>query len=430
MIKVTAKCIEKADKETGAVCYARSYLELEGTKCIQTRSISRESDYSNGSFFRYSSDNGKTWSDWQEKKSEEHSVMYGNDEMTKSSTEEIWNPVHGHFVSVEFTRYFLEGHKEAYRIFWSTGENSFFDHQYIAIRYPGDEKPRSVELIRHEDPDTPDFDPDYPRNPEFLRKNIGFINTPVVLPDGDIAVPVGATVSVGCRIAGIDVDTVFPSCPDICRCVIVARGRFDKEKGIYDFGFSNPVILGDLRSSRGIDEPQIAYLNSGRILLVMRGSNVSMPSWNTRIEKGTPGFKWYSYSDDGGKTFTQPEPWHFDDGEVIYSSATYSRFIRLKKSGKLYWIGNITDHTVYGNFPRYPLQIVEVDETTGAAMKDSLTVIDTRREGETERIQLSNFEILEDRETGILEVTLCKLGQFDERSPFFGESWQYDIEVE
>ena len=102
----------------------------------------------------------------------------------------------------------------------------------------------------------------------------------------------------------------------------------------------------------------------------------------------------------------------------------------MKKSGKLYWIGNITDHTVYGNFPRYPLQIVEVDEATGAAIRDSLTVIDTRREGETERIQLSNFEILEDRETGILEVTLCKLGQFDERSPFFGESWQYDIEVE
>ena len=196
----------------------------------------------------------------------------------------------------------------------------------------------------------------------------------------------------------------------------------------YDFTFSNPVILGDLRSSRGIDEPILAQLKNGRLLLVMRGSNVSRKQWSTRIEKATPSFKWYAWSDDGGKTFTDPEPWHFDDGEVIYSGATISNLVRSSKNGKLYWFGNIAPYTAYGNWPRYPLHMVQVDEQTGAAMKDTLTVIDTRRPGETELVQLSNFNILEDRETGCFELTLSKINQFDEKDGFWGESWQYDID--
>ena len=194
--------------------------------------------------------------------------------------------------------------------------------------------------------------------------------------------------------------------------------------------FSNPVILSDLQSSRGIDEPMIAELTSGRILLVMRGSNIRYTCWNTRIEEGTPSFKWYAYSDDGGKTFTEAQPWHFDDGEVVYSSATLSRFVRLEKNGKLYWIGNITGHKVYGNFPRFPLNIAQVNEQTGTLIKSTLTTIDTRREGETEYVQLSNYWYLEDRETGVLEIFLHKVGQFEALNPFYGEGWRYELTFE
>jgi len=426
MITVKGKCTCPANKETGSITFARAYLHHEGLECKQTRVMAKEGDYQNGEMCRYSPDNGKTWSDWEPVKREEYSVFYGEDEMTTNKTPEKWNPVHRHFVSTVFTRYFLEGHHKAYEKFWGKAEAAFLDHQYIAIREPEAQGAYVTQLVRYEAGN--DFHGDDPRDPEFLYKNRGFLNEPIILDCGDIAVPVGVPVDVGCRIAGVDVKRVFPSCPNIHRCVIVARGRFNKTTEQYDFTFSNPVILGDLRSSRGIDEPILAQLKSGRLLLVMRGSNVSRKQWSTRIEKGTPSFKWYAWSDDGGKTFTDPEPWHFDDGEVIYSGATISNLVRSSKNGKLYWFGNIAPHTAYGNWPRYPLHMVQVDEQTGAAMKDTLTVIDTRRPGETELVQLSNFNILEDRETGCFELTLSKINQFDEKDGFWGESWQYDID--
>ena len=121
-----------------------------------------------------------------------------------------------------------------------------------------------------------------------------------------------------------------------------------------------------------------------------------------------------------------------DDREVIYSAATISRFIRSQKNGRLYWVGNIAPHTAYGNFPRYPLNIAEVDEKLGVLKKDTLAIVDTKREGETDEVQLSNFFIFEDRETGNLEITLCKVGQFntDKKLKYDCESWKYDIELD
>ncbi|MCL2517332.1 MAG: glycoside hydrolase, partial [Oscillospiraceae bacterium] len=175
--------------------------------------------------------------------------------------------------------------------------------------------------------------------------------------------------------------------------------------------------------------PMVAELESGRILVVFRGSNVQAPNWKTRIEPGAPGFKWYSYSDDGGKTFTNPAPWHFDDGEVIYSSATISYFLRANSTGKLYWMGNMTSHHVNGNYPRWPLNIVEVDEKYGTAKKESFTVIDTKRDWESADLQLSNFNILEDRESGDIELWLAKIGQYSNKEVYRAETWKYRINI-
>lgn len=426
MIKVNGKPIIKADEKGVMNCH-RIYTKPTGLECKQIKSLQYESDYSNGEFYRISPDNGKSWGEWQEAERGDYSIMYGEDEMMTMNTAEVWNPVHGHYVSTYFTRYCLEGHKKAYDGEWG-GKNLYFDHQYIQIRLPDEEKHFSRELVKYED--GVDFDPENPRNPEFLYKNIGYLNAPIVLKNGDIAVAVGITVRTGCERAGLDVNEIYPNTPDIHRAVIVARGRYNAEKKCYDFTFSNPVILNDRQSSRGIDEPVLAELESGRLLLVMRASNAIMENWNSRIEPDTPNFKWYSFSDDGGKTFSSAAIWHFNNREVIYSSATISEFIRSSKNGKLYWIGNITDCSAYGNMPRYPLCIVEIDDQTGVAKKESFTVIDTRREGEPDRIQLSNFHLLEDRETKTIELTLVKYSQFENDKPFYGETWQYDIEVD
>lgn len=428
MIKVIATKQTNAVMGRGAVMLYREYLDHDGLTCRQTEAVSIESDYPPSSTYRISENNGRTWGEWKELEKTDFATFYGEDERIAYPRFEVWNPHFSHYVATGFSRYFIGGHEAAYRAFWEKGEKRYFDHQTLQLRRKGEQAPFSEHLIMYEDGE--EFDPNHPRKREHLERNNGFINPPIVLKNGDVAVPVGVPIDVGCRIAGLDVNRVFPSCPKLHRCVIVAKGKYNADTERYDFTFSNPIILNDLRSSRGIDEPILAELESGRLLLLMRGSNVRVPSWNTRIEDGTPSFKWYAYSDDGGATFTEAEPWRFDDREVIYSSATISSFKRSSKNGKLYWFGNITSHNAYGNDPRYPLYVAQVDEATGLLIKDTLTLIDTKREGESDKLQLSNFKLMEDRESLHFELSLCKLCQYDPKLPYFAEGWTYDIDVE
>ena len=426
-MNIISERLLEADEQRGIVDYARAYINSTGLECKLTRRVARESDYVNGVEFCTSTDNGKTYTEWVPLEKSSYTEYFGEDELLAEETVRVWNPVHKHYVYTWWSRYFLEGHKKSYEQLWQHGNNTFYDHQYIAISDSGSGNMISKKLVKYED--GIDFDPRNPRNPEFLYKNNGFINAPIVLKNGDIAVPVGVPVPTACKIAGVDVEKVFPSCPTLHKGVIVARGKYNEVTKEYDFTFSNPVIIDDLRSSRGIDEPILTELESGRLLLVMRGSNVRSKPWNTRIAVGTPTYKWFSYSDDGGKTFTEASPWRFDTDEPVYSAATISVLIRSTKNGKLYWIGNISDEKAYGNFPRFPLYICEVDDGSALLKKETLTVIDTRREGETSKLQLSNFAVVEDRETGNFELYLAKLGQFDEARPFYGESWKYTIEL-
>lgn len=428
MIKVVGKKISEAKRGEGIVHLKRRYLAAEGLCCVQYRDVSAESDYISTSVCRISDDNGRSYGEWKPNEESGTSVMYGEDERIYIVYGKVWNPHHKHYVATGFSRYFLEGHEAAYAKYWARGEKTYFDHQAVCLYREGEEDPFSEHLVMYEQ--GKEFDPKNPRDVEHLKKNNGYCNAPIVLKNGDIAVPVGVPVDVGCAIAGLDVKRVFPSCPHIQNCVVVARGQYNKASQRYDFTFSNPIILSDLQSSRGIGEPILAELEGGRLLLVMRGSNVESPEWNTRIEPSAPSFKWYSYSDNGGADFSAAQPWHFDDREVIYSSATLSAFRRSSKNGKLYWFGNITDHSAYGNFPRYPLYVAQVDEKTGLLIKKSLTLIDTRHEGESEALQLSNFEIIEDRESLNFELSLSKLGQYDAKAPFYGEGWIYEIDVE
>jgi hypothetical protein len=427
MIKVNGCCIIPADEKRGIVNVSKEYLSHEGLAQRQTENTLRENDFINEKRSRISFDNGKTWSAWQDATGGEISTYYGDDEMVQADTPRLWNSVHKHYVYTHWTRFFIGGHEVSYKEYWNEGKRTSYSHQYISVARDGMSAPFSTKLVKYEEGE--DFSAEDPTNPDYLYKNYGSFNAPTVLECGDIAVPVGAHVDKLCDMFGIDVESFFPSCPEIHRGVIVARGKYNEASREYNFTFSNPVMLSDLQSSRGIDEPIIVELKSGRLILVMRGSNVRSEKWRTRIKEGTPTYKWYSYSDDGGKTFTEPVPWMFDTEEPIYSAATISSFIRSSKTGKLYWVGNISDETAYGNYPRYPLYIAEVDDESGLLKKDTLTVIDTRREDEPKEIQFSNFCLVEDRESLDIEIYLAKVAQFDAKKPFFGESRKYVITV-
>jgi len=90
----------------------------------------------------------------------------------------------------------------------------------------------------------------------------------------------------------------------------------------------------------------------------------------------------------------------------------WNKIIRSSKNNKLYWIGNINNVPPNGNSPRYPLQIVEVDEKNPSFIKETVTVIDDRNPSrDSEFLQLSNFSLLENRETNNMELYLTRLGE-------------------
>ena len=409
---------------------SEKYTDYTGFRRERNENYSGQSDFEESHRVCYSDDNGRTWGAWKDvyaKTYERVGDKGQHERVVYDFTADIYNPVHRHYVSVGMERIFENGHEEAYKRFWDKAEMGWSDHCYLCVRKEGSDI-STPHLIKFEEGG--EYNPANPVDENFFLKNFAYFAKPCIMKNGDVIFAITPLVTACCRILGIDVKEIFPSCPQIMNGMIVGRGKWNGKK--YDLTFSRPVVVSDLKSSRGIDETQIAELNSGRILVVFRGSNVQSKSWNTRIEPGTPGHKWYCYSDDGGKTFTDPVPWHFDNGEVIYSSATFSLFLRAAKNGKLYWFGNITDHHINGNHPRYPLQMVEIDETYGTAKHDKVTVIDTRREGEAESVQLSNFVLLDDRETGDIECYLTKIGTVgpEGHRVFRGAAWKYRIRLE
>ena len=148
-------------------------------------------------------------------------------------------------------------------------------------------------------------------------------------------------------------------------------------------------------------EPELAELKDHRVLIVWRGSDTPT----------TAGRKWFSISRDGGKTLDPVAEWKYDDGSRFYSPSSYHRMIRHSRTGKLYWLGNICAQPPRGNSPRYPLVIDEFDEVKVALKRTTVTAIDDRQPHQSAALHLSNFSLLENRETHDLELHLTTYGQ-------------------
>ncbi len=438
MIRITGtmrSCNPKAEET-----FLRRY-DSEG-RLIETRILSCEEDYAGGSYTRISTDNGRTWEEWTTDYNDDDGGRRGRvpeskegDELLGGCSPYFHDPATGCDVGVGSTFYYLNGHDVGYFAYWDKGEDNIRTHAYFSIRRPdGSGETRMIEL----EEGGADYDPANPRNPAFLNKNRAMAGDLVRLPDGDLAFNLFPTVRLCCAMAGADVNAFFPSCPDLHNGLVVVRLHWNPEKNDYEMIFSNVIMLSDLQSSRCIMEPQTVILPDGRWIIVFRGSNTQVDVWHTRTDPTTPGFKWYVVSDDDGRTFSPPMPWHFDTCEVVYSSASISSFYRHAANGKLYWIGNIMDdpRIIDGNNPRWPLVICEIDERYGCPIKDSLTVIDTLREDET-HTELSNPNLLVNRETGNLEVRLTKInlekvkdGQPVVLNKWYSEAWEYVLTFE
>jgi len=428
-MKVHASVYRPAREDCVTENYSRRYVDREGLRLCETRSFQTKSDFIDMTQRRFSEDNGRTWSEWETvDRVTDDSRNQGVHQLTHIGGPSVWNPVHRHTVSFSGNRVWEGGREAAYSRYWS-GENGAMPiHAFITVK---DETGGGyTELVKYQDGG--DFDPDNWLEPSFFTRNVcHVIGSVIVEEDGDILFSAEIPMRCCCEMRGLDINELYPTAPNYPSGIIVMRGRWNGER--YELSCGRPVVISDRQSTRGFHEPAMTKLDSGRILLIMRASNAKMRWSDETYDPGMPGVKWYAYSDNGGKTFTDAMPWHFDDGEIIYSSATCSQIIRDFRTGRHFWIGNITSHEVKGNYPRYPLCIVELDEKTGAAKKASYTVIDTRREGEPETLQLSNFNLLQNRESGNLEILLSKFEQYLDRaipnSRFKAEVWKYEIEL-
>lgn len=179
------------------------------------------------------------------------------------------------------------------------------------------------------------------------------------------------------------------------------------------------LIKGDpSRSTRGMDEGTLGFLDDGSLLMVLRGSNNPGPE--------LAGYRWFSVSSDGGRRWTTPQPWSYTDGQPFFSPSSCSQLLR-HSSGRLFWLGNITPTNPRGNRPRYPFVIGELDRRSGLLHRDSVRTIDTLQTGEDPSLSLSNFFAREDRRTGEIAVHMTRL--FAGSGPWSGDAYVYYVRV-
>ena len=381
------------------------YYIGNGMKREETRSFMQSSDWSESVQRRISEDNGRTWSDWTPlpKETQNKGEFTQSGYATQSGTGS-YDPVSGQLVKPVFQRIFQGVPQVALREIWK-GNRLFWDHGYYQLS--GDNGKSWGEAFQLKYEDGADFDPSDWGKKDFLWRNEMYIGNAVALKNGSVVicatVPVPYTDAEDMKFPSIFPNNYREGCVAGAMCFV---GRWNVSKGNYDWKTSNRMFLPRQVSSRGLVELFLTELKNGNLLLIMRGSNAGLD-----ISK-SPGRKWYSVSRDGGITWDEVKDMRYDTGEQFYSPATIHKTIRSSKTGKLYWVGNINNVPSNGNSPRYPLQIVEIDEKEPSFWKDTVTVIDDRDPGhDSEALQLSNFALLEDRETKNLEIYLTRLGE-------------------
>jgi hypothetical protein len=369
------------------------YTKPSGGDMMSIEHRFSRSDTVDVSYYRYSKDNGRTWTAPAERRTGE-----------KRGAGMLRRHPRACFVDTRTGR-FVE--------FWVEGILPHDDplegmQQWnVFYRVDGGE----ANQVIHEGKE---FSPTHPLPDVWTGKNCVMLgdvaSVPITAKDGTILVPAIVTP------LGADRKLYNPTGGYTYTDGIVLQGRWSGKRLVWRAG---ERILGDpKRVTRGMDEPTIETLADGRLILVLRGSNDR--------DITLPGYRWVSYSKDGGAHWTRPEPWTYESGEPFFSPSACSQLVR-HSNGKLFWIGHITATSPRGNRPRYPLYAGEVDQRSGRLMRGNLVKIDDRQPGEDEGLIIYSVYGREDRETNELAVHASRL--FLPKGNFSGDAMLYRVTV-
>jgi len=364
------------------------YTTLKTQEIIALYSIMSRSDTVDVTYVRRSSDNGRTWVECESIQTREQ---------TTAGIRRIF-PSGG----------YLDPFTGRYISFWIEGilptDDPLEGMKYWTVWYSVSEDGGRTEKIRkqivHEGAG---FDEAHPLPGVTIGKSgfmIGdFGEQPITRSDGAILLPI--------QVGHIDGNGNYynPGGGYTYTDCLLLIGKWKKD-GSLAWRSSQRVIGDPTQSTRGLIEPTIAELDGGRLLMVMRGSNEGRPD--------LPGWRWYSFSDDGGETWSKPQPWKYTNGDNFFSPSSCSQLITYR-DGRIFWVGNISYTNPEGNSPRYPLVIGEVDRKSGFLRKETIKCIDDRNDGESPHLTLSNFYVREDRESGDLLLHLTRFFAHDFR---------------
>jgi hypothetical protein len=392
VVKVKKKVLIETEPGMG-IWTNTSYCRKSGVGLLQVFGQSVASDTAGKVFKRTSKDNGRSWSSptllFEPQRTDEGVIRWGENAFLLDAEKDALVFFHNHHIYPEtnFTGDVERFTKIFYGISWN-GREDFGDlKQLIQDGYgPGD----------------------WAKGITFGENNaaVSFC-TPVKTSEGKVVLPV--------QKCPIDSDYTNPWLIKWQAGCFLGEWKGRELK----WDLSEIVEIDPQLSSRGLCEPAIAELRDGSLLMICRGSNHTMPS--------VPGYKWFAISRDGGHGWTRVSPFRYDDGCNFFSPATGSILIRSVRNGRLYWFGNIVPENPDGNRPRYPLQMAEVDEDKIGVRRDSVVVIDDRRQTNSSLVQLSNFKVHQDRETGefVLEMTRYQEKGEELTSP----AYEYRIDI-
>lgn len=213
-----------------------------------------------------------------------------------------------------------------------------------------------------------------------------------------------------------------------CFRVVCARGHRNEDRSGFDWEFGDFIEVPPGKSSIGCCEPSITVLESGALFVTMRCQGIE--------DRGVYSMPYTAVSEDGGMSWTQPEPLVYNDGSNVSTPASCTAFYDSSVTGKTYWIANILDGPVYGQIPRYPLQIAEFDTRNACIVMDSVRLIQDRPDDAHENVRYTNFGWYEDRRTGQLIITLPeqyrRMGWDDMEKPedFAADCIKYTVDMD
>ena len=373
-LKVYKSVIVPEDERGGIVNGGISYTSSSGLELIQSYGIALRSDTYDYFYERISPDNGRTWLKPQ---------LAFKSKRTK-----------GGVIRYSGFSYFLDKDKDTLIRFYGEGfypkDNPILalwdPHYQIYDRYSknwSESKSITEEILE--------------RRPSAFERGLLMISCsfPIKISKDFIIVP--------CQLKAMrDGKVWFPFphyfSPFYESAVLIGKWSGSSVK----WEISEKVTIDPNVSCR-LCEPTVVELSDGTLFMIMRGDNGAFP------EK--PGYKWFSISEDHGYTWACPEPLRFTDGKPVYSPSSCSYVFRSEKTGKIYWIANILDRNPIGNRPRYPLQIVEIDEESLRVKRDAMLVIDDKKPEDHPAIQFSNFRCYQDRENGDLVLLMARYGE-------------------